>query len=365
MTKKINHYLAGAALLAVCGSASAVDCGTIVQLYTSAVSVGNTSQAATYLSNHSECFGGTATTSTIQITGTTVQQVSTISNILSSRILPSSPNQQASAGAKSMAAGGKGANWNTWASLNTNGTRQAYQSTTASGITNATDILSTIVGADFALSPTMAMGVSAAFDSGSGSATTTGTVGATNLKSSGYTIAPYMGLQINQALALDASIGFGKGEIGMTGNVTAEADRLFAAANLSYAQWMGKIQLTGKAGYLHAEENYGNSKVSGTSNANTSSKNTVDQMRLGVQAGYWMNSYMPYAGLAYASDLQRSTTQFGATIDPIGKDAFVLTLGVNFFSLTNGLTGGIAYSEESGRTNQKTSNLMANLNLRF
>ena len=363
MTNKINKYLAGAALLAVCGTASAT-CSVIVPLYESAVSVGDTVTAANYLSNHSECFGGSTATATVQISGTVVQQVSTISNILSSRMLASSPNQQASMGTKSMAAGGKGANWNTWASLTTNGTRQDYQSNQGKNVTNATDILTTIVGADLALSPTMVAGVSAAFDNGSGSAATAGV--SNSLKSNGYTIAPYFGMQINQALALDASIGFGKGEIGVANDFTAEADRFFAAANLSYAQWMGKTQLTGKLGYLHAEEKYGNSKIFGVATTtDTSSKNTVDQMRLGVQAGYWMNSYMPYAGLAYSSDLQRSTTQFGAAIDPIGKDALVLTLGVNFFSLNSGLTGGIAYSEENGRTNQKTSNLMANVNLRF
>lgn len=101
----------------------------------------------------------------------------------------------------------------------------------------------------------------------------------------------------------------------MSGNVTTEADRWFAAANLNYSRWMGNIQFVGK--------------------------------------------------LAYYNDMHRSATQFGATDDPIGKSAWVWTLGVNLFSMKNGVTGGIAYNQEKSRTNQKNNTLMANINLRF
>lgn len=148
-------------------------------------------------------------------------------------------------------------------------------------------------------------------------------------------------------------------------SVKTEADRTFVAGNVSYNQWLDKIQLTGKAGYLHAEENYGNSKIAGVAAAGTAAKNSLDQIRLGVQAGYWMDGAMPYAGLAYTNDMSRSTTQFGAASDPIGKDAWVWSLGVNFFSLKSGVTGGVVYSQEEGRTSQKNNTLMANLNIRF
>jgi hypothetical protein len=208
----------------------------------------------------------------------------------------------------------------------------------------------------------MAVGVSAAFDSGDG----TGSNGTTanSITSKGYTFAPYFGMQLSPALALDASLGFGKGELNTT-NVKNEADRWFAAANLAYNQWMDKVQLTGKLGYLHGEENYGNSTVAGAVQNGTAAKNKLDQLRLGVQAGYWMNGFMPYAGLTYTSDVGRSTTQAGAASDPIGKDAWVWTLGANFFSLKSGVTGGIAYNQEEGRSNQKNNSLMVNITIRF
>jgi hypothetical protein len=49
----------------------------------------------------------------------------------------------------------------------------------------------------------------------------------------------------------------------------------------------------------------------------------------------------------------------------LGKSAWIWSLGVNFFSLKNSLTGGIAYNVESGRSNSKTDNIMANINYRY
>lgn len=367
MNTKFNRYLAGAALLAVSGAASATSCDVALSIYQSAVQANDTVLANFYLSNHSECFGGSSSTSQMQINSTSFQQATAISGALASRFMGSAPNQQASLTTKSMAAGGQSP-WNAWGNLANNDTRQSYQTVTPGNIAkNDSDILTTVLGADYALSPVMSVGVSAAFDRGDGAGSNSGSAtGPNNITSKGYTIAPYFGMQINKELALDASIGLGRGEIGMTGNVTTKADRRFIAANLNYARWMGNIQFAGKLGYLHGEEDYSNSKVSGADQAGTAAKNKLDQLRLGVQAGYWMNSgMMPYAGLAYSNDTHRSTTQFGAGADPIGKGAWVWTLGVNLFSMKNGVTGGVVYNQEESRTNQKNNNLMANINIRF
>ena len=79
-----------------------------------------------------------------------------------------------------------------------------------------------------------------------------------------------------------------------------------------------------------------------------------------------MNGVMPYVGLAYVSD-DRSTTatanQQYAT--QMGKDAWVWSLGANFISIKNAMTGGIGYEQETGRDRSKNSKLMANINVRF
>ena len=94
-------------------------------------------------------------------------------------------------------------------------------------------------------------------------------------------------------------------------------------------------------------------------------KNTLDQFRLSAQAGYWLNGVMPYVSLAYTDDVGRKTTQFGVSGNPIGRDAFVLGAGLNFYSMKDGVTGGVGYRQEFGRNNQTNYSLMANINLRF
>ena len=368
MRVSYKYELTGLAMLAVSGFVSAQtssSCSEVLHFY----STSPPSVQSEFLSNHPECFAGSATTSQVQINSTTVQQISAISAALSSRFSVTSPNQQAMAGIKSMAAGGQKDQRNAWASLNNNDTEQNYTSATNNNVSNKNAILTTVLGADYALSPQMVVGVSAAFDSGTGSGLTGANTIGNQVSSKGYTIAPYLGMQINKELALDASVGFGKGEVEVSTTgfspAIAQSSRSFLAVNLSYNRWMDRVQLSGKAGLLHAAEDYADSTVGGMTQAGTAAKNTLDQLRLGVQAGYWMDGFMPYVGLAYTSDMNRSTTQSGAGNDPIGKQAWVWSLGVNVFASNGGVTGGLVYSQETARSNQKSNNLVANVNIRF
>jgi hypothetical protein len=143
----------------------------------------------------------------------------------------------------------------------------------------------------------------------------------------------------------------------------SEATRFFYAANLSYSRWVKDLQLSGKFGFLHGEEDTDNIKANSVTMAGTAAKTRINRWQLGVQAGYWLgNGMQPYAGLSYLGD-SRSSTQGG--VDPIGKGAWQWALGVNFFSLSSGVTGGIVYSEEASRTNQRNNALAANLGIRF
>jgi hypothetical protein len=317
--------------------------------------------------NNPECFAGSATNGQIEITLTSFAQANAISRALSTRFLENGPGGLAVSDRKGMAAGSAAKAWNVWGNATDNDTRQTYDVLTvgtSKTINNSADVLNAIVGADYALSQTLVIGLSGAFDRGSGSGRNS--VGSQNdLSSHGYQIAPYLGLQLSKDLALDASAGFGTGKLTMGGSVTAESDRWFAGANLSYSHWMGNIQLLGRLGYLHGEEQYSDSKIGGATVTRTAATNKVEQVRAGVQAGYWMNGVMPYVGLSYSNDLRRTTTLTAADYDPIGKAAWVWTVGVSFLSLASDLTGGISYSQEEDRTHQKNNTLIANIGVRF
>jgi len=348
------------------GVASATPCSSAISSYESAVSSNAYSSAAQILSNHPECFGGSATTSQVQINGTSFQQVSSISRALGLRFASDNPGPRADTGIKGMAAGNAGKKWNVWGSLENNDTRQSYVAANTFTTRNDSDVLNSVFGVDYSLSPTMVFGVSMAFDKGdvSGRNSAPGTT-LNNIDTDGYAIAPYIGIQLSKSLFFDASIGFGKGEFSSNTGTAGDSDRWFGAANLGYERWMGNLQFTGKASYLRAVEDHDNTRVAGVAAIGTGGKNTLGQVRLTGQLGYWLNGAMPYASLGYVSDVERKSTQFGAGANPIGKDGWVWSLGVNFISLSSGITGGIAYKQEESRSNQQNKSLMANIAFRF
>jgi len=365
LRKKIGFGAAIIGLFSITSSASASgSCSAyFYSSYDYCVTTGYCSpyaSAAEWVAAHPQCFGGSSTTSQAQISGSSFTQINSISSALSGRFGGGNgpAPKTASTGSQGMAAG-NGNNWSVWGNVATNDTRQSY-TVAARAVSNNTDILNSVIGADYTLAPNFVLGVSGAFDRGDSSTQ----AGATSV-SKGYSIAPYLGYQLTKEFSLDASVGFGAGKLNMAGSTEAESDRLFYAANLSYNRWVDNIQLTGKLGYLHGEEKYGNTKTNGVTNLNTAAKNKMDRWQLGAQAGYWMsNGVMPYASLAYLTD-RRSTSLVGGANDPIGKSAWQWSLGVNFFSLGSGITGGIAYLQEEGRSNQKNDSLMANINYRF
>lgn len=305
--------------------------------------------------NHPECFpsDSAATVSQQALSATTAQQVFSVSNAVAARFTGAAPAGQLASIGSGMAAGNSGKVF-AWANAGINKT--IYN---ANALSSDTDITSGTFGADYAIRPNMVVGLSLAFDGGSG--IINGTAFTASLDTSSKTLAPYFGWQITPELTLDASAGLGRGKQEQSGS-SVDSDRTFAAANLTFTRWYNNFQLGAKGSYLHAEEDFDNIKVGGTSIANSSTKNRLDQIRLGGQLAYWMQGgIMPYVGLAYANDISRTS----APNQPWDDDAFVLTLGANATSLKDGITAGIAYNNELGRSNSHNHTLNFSLNLRF
>lgn len=349
-------------------SAWATPCDSALSSFESFAALGDSSGASDIVSNHPECFAGGPGASRVQISATSFQQALAVSGTLSSRLAAGGPVVTAALRGKGMAAGGAAGKWNVWGNLSQNDTRQSYTSANGFKSKSDADILTTVIGADYSLTPATVLGVSVSFDDGDGSGRNTNPGSTRNrTDTKGYMIAPYLGFQLNRNLYLDASVGMGQGKFDTSANTEADADRWFGAANLTYNRWLDNLQLTGKLSYLHGVEDYGNMKDSTTDAKfiGTDAKNTIDQLRLGVQAGYWLQGFMPYASLAYVSDVRRKTTQFGDPDDPVDRDGWLFGLGVNYYSVAKGIFGGIAYNQETGRSHQTNHSVVANLNIRF
>jgi hypothetical protein len=304
-----------------------------------AVVVSGAASAQVSASPSGSASGLTETVATQLISSTSLQQMLTISNAIGFRMGAFQLRPPGIAGSGQvfgMAAGSSAERWNAWGSLAAN--NNEYRNL-------GLDVTTTVVGGDYLAAPTLAVGVSAAYDRSTGSLF--------NTTFTGYTVAPYLGWQINKDWVLDATMGWGEGDASF-GAATVKPDRFFYGTNLSYTTWSGNWQFSGKGSYLYGEEKYNTTLVN--------AKNKIDEVRLGGQAAYWMNGIMPYISAAYISDNQRSVTTGS---DDLGKSAWLWSVGANFISLKNNLTGGIAYSSESGRSNSKRDSVMLNINYRF
>lgn len=387
MIKQLKLIFA-AGMLAASGVASATQCqgplGAIAS-YNIAVSIcsGNPvciAQATEqFTGSHPECFGANLNTAAAVkgIQATSFDQISVNSSAFSNRLKDSSTpaGKLMDSGQRTgLAAGNPAGKWNVWASVaetNTKFDRGNYFFNAAER-TNKFDnkIENLVVGGDYQLAPNLVLGLSGAFDSGRGSAasyTIAAPDGSKSVRTSGASYAPYIGWQINKDLALDATIGWGNGKSTVDGSIRSETGRFFYGTNLSYTSWKGNWQLTGKGSYLFGKEESGDSNNNGTSIANSKVTNEIGQFRLGGQAAYWMNGFMPYFGLGYAWDANRYSSTSAAQQDAtaMGKSAWVWSLGVNLISVKNAITGGIGYEQETGRERSKNDKLMANINLRF
>lgn len=251
MTNRFGPYLAGMALISISSLAAAQtlpptapdDCATILADYSSIVSDGNVSGARDIVSSHPHCFSGSVA-SQATLTATAKAHSAAISKSLTDRFLSAAgPTTLASKGFSGMAAGAQADKWNVWGNISGNDTKIEYTNTSNSITRNDSNTLTTVIGADYALSPTMVFGLSASFDRGDGSGKA-GSGVSQNTNTSGYLLAPYIGMQLTDELALDASAGFGRGKMDTELGPKNDADRSFGAINLSYSHWFQNMALS-------------------------------------------------------------------------------------------------------------------------
>lgn len=327
MTKHSNKPF-----LAVTGGVFAVVLSGIASAQTSgapsSIPSGSTSASPSGFSSAMETVAATQL-----ISSTSLTQMMAISNAISFRpggLLLGPPGARADSGQRmGMAAGGAAPMSNVWGSVS----GDTFKYTPAGGEVKL-DTTNTIFGTDYAIIPTVTVGVSIAFDRSTGPYTTVG-----------HTIAPYIGWQINKDWSLDAMAGWGKSDAN-----GIKPDRLFYGGNLSYTTWGGNWQVSAKGSYLYGEEK------------KDWLKSQIDQWRLGLRLGYWMDGILPYFAMSFSSDNPKAS---GVSVGDLGKTAVVSSLGVDFISIKNNLTGGIVLSTETGRSNGKRDSAMANINYRF
>lgn len=170
------------------------------------------------------------------------------------------------------------------------------------------------------------------------------------VKGDGYTIAPYLAMPFAESWLFDASVGFGKMNLKTNvGNITAspEDDRRLASIGVSHTlltktKWL----VSSKAGYSYSTDKVG-SYTDSVASTTATSKTTLSQAKIGVQATYLESKFKPFvAAYQFFNDFRVSG---GSTTQPKEYSTTPqLQLGISPSS--GPLYGSIVVQVERGRS---------------
>ena len=170
------------------------------------------------------------------------------------------------------------------------------------------------------------------------------------IDSNGFTIAPYMGVQLSESVDVDfdlsAMFAFGYSRldhdqfrtIGAT-RITSDttSDRVFFSGNVVAGNTYGNWYISGQVGVLVAQEDVdGYTESNGTVVADD--KIELGQVNIGGEAAYAWGSFEPFASALYSHDYNREELSGG---HPNDQNELNLGLGIRYFS-----EGGISASAE-------------------
>jgi hypothetical protein len=361
---------ASSGAMATCSS----DYDSLASIYASSGLSSYLTMLASFQQSNPGCFSTTDPNTPTQVLVTSFTLMNANSQGLSNRLLGGSASlQTTSLGATGLAAGATPNAWNVWGNYSDD--RNTYKVANMAVLgavgspfffdaANTTSNL--VLGADYGLTKSTVLGISAAFDKTAGrnipGNPLTGATATAN-SASGQSLSLYVGSQLAKNWAIDATIGGGIGKSSPSTNTSADSTRRFVGANLSYANWIGNWQLNGKASYYFGNEEFQNAKNAGRLLPLSYYTAHLGQAKIGGEVGYWLaDGVMPYVGVAYVNDVSRNRVRVTQLWD---DDGVVFTAGINFFSIKNNLSGGVVYTDETNRKFVTHSNWMANINYRF
>ena len=179
-----------------------------------------------------------------------------------------------------------------------------------------------------------------------------------------YTLAPYVAYKIDDTFSIDGSLGYSWAKTDLernNGTVTGTQDgtSYFYTVNAKATHWYDNLNVSGRVGYL-----YLNSDQDGFTESDStvvaSSDNELGQLQLNASVAYYTENVMPYFSVTYENDLT-STDIVGAAND---ENGLVYNIGASFYN-SGAISGGVAYSQVSGRDNIDNNSISANIAMQF
>ena len=248
--------------------------------------------------------------------------------------------------------------WNVWGAFSRSNIAYDFAPLQSSGSVNVY-----LAGIDYTFGNNVVFGVATAVDRTDVDLNFSGG----NLKGSGVTVAPYLGIAINKNLAFDGTVGFGRTNVDtVVGTVTGStrSDRNVGSLGLTYREIIGAWSLSGRGAFLTVRDKLGAYTLSNGTFVPDGTVN-LSQLRFTGQAAYTSGPVTPYVSLTYINDIRRpDQAPVGGVAAANDRDAWTPAIGVRFRA-DNSVYGSFQYSTERGRSEVKNNQFLFNLGIRF
>ncbi len=184
----------------------------------------------------------------------------------------------------------------------------------------------------------------------------------------GYTVAPYIALQVGDQSSIDLTFGYSDIDVSQfrsTGGVPGgarisskvDSDRYFVSGNFTTFRDYGEWHVTGQIGASWAKDQQDAfTESNGTVNARSSFR--LGQAKIGGEVSRAWGAFEPYASATLEYDFARTEIPFAAGVARSQYDPtdVLFGFGVRYFA-DNGLSGSVGYSRIFGRENYDESTL--------
>ena len=185
-------------------------------------------------------------------------------------------------------------------------------------------------------------------------------------RTDGFSIGPYASLAFSDWLSLDASAAYvhnrEKMRRALPGAATGRrhSDGYVLSAALSASKWFGGVLLSGKAGVIASRDAWdAYTESDGTPHA--AETNRLVQGQAELSASWWLDPFLPHAGVMYAYDLSSN--------DPnrIDRDDFTFSGGLAWYGSGRweGLSADLAAEVVVGRQRQRNATISLGLRWNF
>jgi hypothetical protein len=187
-----------------------------------------------------------------------------------------------------------------------------------------------------------------------------------------FTLAPYLGLILNDWLTIDASAGISdvkNDQFRTSGAARISSDvdsyRLFANVNLAASQSFDALRVTGLAGLLWATQR-DDEFVESNGRVTQKARSNVGRSLLGGEIAYSAGAWEPYASGLLEYDFTTTSQEFAAGVLAPADDRsdLLLSVGLRYFG-NNAFSGSLEYSTILGRENLDESSINASARWQF